>query len=131
MKKYNYSSNEKIFTQKIHTSCSYNNMKTYTISKKKQKKKTSNAFLSLNTRFFCPENDSVRKNRDKKFRITIGSVFLFDLASSIIADVPKSLALHLLHCKPPRIAWLEIDHSRDRAYPTAPQDPLIPQQKHT
>jgi hypothetical protein len=29
-----------------------------------------------------------------------------------------SLSLRLLHRKPLRIAWLEIDHSRDRVYPT-------------
>jgi hypothetical protein len=31
-------------------------MKTYTISKKKRTEKNSNAFFSLNTRFFGPEN---------------------------------------------------------------------------
>jgi hypothetical protein len=52
MKKYNYSSNEKIFTQKIHTSCSYNNMKTYTISKKKQKKKNFKCIFKLEYEVF-------------------------------------------------------------------------------
>jgi hypothetical protein len=45
----------KKITQKIRTSCSYNNMKIYTISKKK----TSNAFLSLKIRFFDLEHGGI------------------------------------------------------------------------
>jgi hypothetical protein len=55
----------KIIYSTMHISGSYNNMKTYTIFKKKNKEKhkkkqnlkVSNVFLSLKMRSFCPKND--------------------------------------------------------------------------